>query len=44
MMTENPAKLLNIKKGSFKKGFDADIVVFDDNINIKKVIAMGKDV
>lgn len=44
MMTENPAKLLNVKKGSFDADFDADIVVFDGDINIKKVIAMGKEV
>ncbi len=44
MMTENPAKLLNVKKGSFDAGFDADIVVFDGDITIKKVIAMGKEV
>lgn len=44
MMTENPAKLLNIKKGAFENGFDADIVVFDDDINIKKVFAIGKEI
>jgi len=44
MMTENPAKLLDIKKGSFDKSFDADIVVFDNDINIKKVIAMGNEI
>ena len=30
-ITINPSKILNIKKGSLKKGFDADICVFDLN-------------
>ena len=30
-LTINPSKILNIKKGSLKKGFDADICVFDLN-------------
>ena len=31
MLTMNPSKILNIKKGSLKKGFDADICIFDLN-------------
>jgi N-acetylglucosamine-6-phosphate deacetylase len=39
MLTETPARVMNISnKGSLKKGYDADIIIFDDNINIKKVI------
>ena len=39
MMTETPARVMNIpKKGRLIPGYDADIVIFDDNINIKKVI------
>ncbi len=30
-MTINPSKILKIKKGSLKKGCDADICVFDLN-------------
>ena len=30
-LTINPSKILNIKKGSLKKGFDADICIFDIN-------------
>jgi len=30
-LTINPSKILNIKKGSLKKGFDADICIFDLN-------------
>ncbi len=31
MLTINPAKILNIKKGSLKKGLDADICILDLN-------------
>lgn len=43
MMTETPAKIMNIKnKGSLKEGYDADIVIFDDDIQIKEVYVKGK--
>ena len=43
MMTYVPAKLMNLNtKGSLESGFDADILIFDDNINMKKVIVGGK--
>ena len=29
VLTINPANILNIKKGSLRKGFDADICIFD---------------
>ena len=34
MMTENPAKLLNIydRKGSIERGKDADIVILDKSL------------
>ncbi len=41
MMTKIPAEILKLNKGQIKKGFDADIVVFDNNINIKNVILSG---
>ncbi len=41
MMTKIPAEILKLNKGQIKAGFDADIVVFDDNVNIKKVILGG---
>jgi len=42
MLTETPARVMNISnKGVLKKGFDADIVIFDNDINIKKVIKGG---
>ena len=31
MLTVNPSKILNINKGSLKKGMDADICIFDLN-------------
>jgi N-acetylglucosamine-6-phosphate deacetylase len=43
MMTETPARILNLNtKGQIKEGFDADIILFDENINIKTVIVNGK--
>ncbi len=45
MITEVPARIFNLQgKGALKQGFDADIVIFDDNIDIKKVIARGKEI
>lgn len=44
MATENPAALLNLKKGKLESGYDADIVIFDENINIEKVIVGGKEI
>lgn len=41
MLTEVPAKLLKINKGKLAKGYDADIVVFDDEIKIKDVFVYG---
>lgn len=43
MMTENPAKILGLSnKGKIQNGYDADIVLFDENINIKTVIVGGE--
>lgn len=42
MITVNPAKVMSLKsKGKLEEGFDADIVIFDDDINIKNVIVGG---
>lgn len=42
MITENPAKILGLSsKGRIQEGFDADIIIFDKNVNIKVVIASG---
>jgi N-acetylglucosamine-6-phosphate deacetylase len=44
MATCNPARILKIsnKKGEIKEGMDADIVVFDKNIDIKLSIVDGE--
>lgn len=45
MMTKNPAWVMNLTtKGELKAGCDADIVLFDDNIDIQKVFVMGKEI
>ena len=42
MLTEVPAKILKINKGTLESGKDADIIVFDDNINVKKIFVGGE--
>ena len=43
MMTENPAKLLRIdgRKGRLLPGKDADVVLFDEDVNVQSVFYMG---
>lgn len=43
MMTANPARLLGVahRKGGVREGMDADIVLFDENIDIKHTMVMG---
>jgi N-acetylglucosamine-6-phosphate deacetylase len=44
MATINPAKLCKVdnRKGMIKVGYDADLVLFDESINVEKVIVGGK--
>ena len=43
MMTETPAKIVGFdKKGKISEGYDADIVLFDKDINVKMTMVMGK--
>ena len=44
MITENPARVMGIydRKGSLEPGKDADIVVFDANIGVRRTIIGGK--
>lgn len=46
MMTQTPAKILKVDdvKGSLKVGKDADIVIFDKDINIQRTIVEGRTV
>lgn len=39
--TASPARSIGVKRGELKRGYPADIVVFDDEINIKKIMAKG---
>ena len=44
MMCANPAKIMSLEnKGLIKAGYDADLVFFDKDVNIKKVIIKGKE-
>jgi N-acetylglucosamine-6-phosphate deacetylase len=42
MACRTPAAILNVKKGVIKESYDADIIVFDDDINVSDVFVMGK--
>ena len=44
-VTKNPAKKLKIydEVGSIEVGKSADLVIFDENFNIKKVFIDGKE-
>ncbi|MEO6633149.1 MAG: N-acetylglucosamine-6-phosphate deacetylase, partial [Mucilaginibacter sp.] len=44
MATLTPARIMNVsdRKGSVEVGKDADIVIFDEEINIEKTIVRGK--
>lgn len=43
MITKVPAEILKLNKGSLAAGRDADIVVFDDDIQIKKIFVAGQE-
>lgn len=42
MASRTPAELLGIKKGQIKQGFDADLLILDENDAIKSVIIAGE--
>ncbi len=46
MMSMTPARIMNIsdKKGSLVEGKDADIVIFDEDINIQHTIIRGRQI
>ena len=43
MMTENPARVLGVadRKGKIAPGYDADLVVFDEDIKVSCVVCKG---
>ena len=45
MMTETPARIMKLShKGTIARGKDADFAIFDDDIQIKAVFAMGNKI
>lgn len=44
MITYVPAQIMKLNKGELSRGKDADIVVFDENINISDVFVMGNKI
>ena len=42
MATETPAKLLGLNKGQIKEGFDADLLIISENMEIDDVIIAGE--
>ncbi len=44
MATETPARIIGVdkRKGTLEKGKDADIMMFDQDLNLKCVISMGR--
>lgn len=44
MISETPSKIMNVydRKGSLQGGKDADMIVLDDDLNLRAVWAMGK--
>jgi len=42
MASETPAKLLGVKKGKIAPDYDADLLIIDDQLNIKTVIINGE--
>ena len=44
MMTIVPAELLGINKGKIAPGYDADLVVFDNNVNVEAIFVNGNKI
>lgn len=46
MITQTPARIMSVgdRKGSITVGKDADVVIFDSNINIAKTIIQGRTI
>lgn len=45
LMTKNPARIMNLKtKGDIKEGLDADIIIFNENVDILRTVIGGRTV
>lgn len=42
MASETPARMLGVKKGRIEKGYDADLLIVDNGLNLKTVIIGGE--
>ena len=42
MATSTPAEMMKINKGKIEEGYDADLLIIDDDLNIETVIIGGK--
>ena len=44
MITETPARIMKVsdRKGSLAKGKDADVVIFNDQIEVQKTFVKGR--
>ena len=42
MLTATPARILGLNKGKLEAGMDADIVVYDEDINMEAVFTHGQ--
>ncbi|MBQ7039266.1 MAG: N-acetylglucosamine-6-phosphate deacetylase [Clostridia bacterium] len=45
LMTKNPARIMNLKtKGDIAEGLDADIVIFNENVDVLRTVIGGRTV
>ncbi|MBE6611366.1 MAG: N-acetylglucosamine-6-phosphate deacetylase [Ruminococcaceae bacterium] len=44
MITAVPARIMGVNKGNLAAGYDADVIVFDEGINVKHAYVGGKKV
>ena len=42
MASENPARHMGLNKGKIEVGYDADLIILDDELNLVKAIARGE--
>jgi N-acetylglucosamine-6-phosphate deacetylase len=44
MLTKVPAEIMGLNKGVLSEGRDADIIVFDDGVNVKDIFVGCKKI